>query len=256
MTENEYNKELQKQVDRAKKDSAKSREKRLNKAEKKPDKLIVNSTQYKRNPDVITEVLERADGVCEKCKKPAPFIRAYDLTPYLEVHHKKPLAEGGEDTVENAIALCPNCHREDHHAVKVTTITVGIIVEEDKVLIVQRKGNNSLPGKWCFPGGKARKGETLERGLRRELYEKFGISIRIDSYFGESIYRTNSGIIRLMSYLVKRTPEDFKINVHKGIDFVKIKDLHKYDFLSAENSIVEKLKEYRHSSLKNQEESL
>jgi 5-methylcytosine-specific restriction protein A len=33
----------------------------------------------------------------------------------LEVHHKKQLSEGGEDTVENAIALCPNCHREAHY---------------------------------------------------------------------------------------------------------------------------------------------
>jgi len=33
----------------------------------------------------------------------------------LEVHHKVPLAEGGDDTVENAIALCPNCHRHAHY---------------------------------------------------------------------------------------------------------------------------------------------
>ncbi|MFM0350878.1 HNH endonuclease [Paraburkholderia sp. RL17-347-BIC-D] len=26
-----------------------------------------------------------------------------------------PLAQGGPDTVANAIALCPNCHRERHY---------------------------------------------------------------------------------------------------------------------------------------------
>lgn len=31
-----------------------------------------------------------------------------------EVHHKVPLSAGGDDTVENAIALCPNCHRKAH----------------------------------------------------------------------------------------------------------------------------------------------
>jgi len=30
------------------------------------------------------------------------------------VHHKKTLALGGEDTVDNSLALCPNCHREMH----------------------------------------------------------------------------------------------------------------------------------------------
>ncbi|SFB88291.1 HNH endonuclease [Marinospirillum celere] len=56
---------------------------------------------------------ERENG--QACGTPAPFNRKSDGTPYLEVHHKTPLALGGEDTVENAIALCPNCHRKAHY---------------------------------------------------------------------------------------------------------------------------------------------
>ena len=48
------------------------------------------------------------------CRKPAPFQKRRTDEPYLEVHHKKPLAQGGEDTVKNAEALCPNCHRKAH----------------------------------------------------------------------------------------------------------------------------------------------
>lgn len=70
---------------------------------------------FNRNPDVVAEVLTRANGKCEGCSKPAPFKRKKDNSPYLEVHHKIPLAKDGEDKVENAIALCPNCHREKHH---------------------------------------------------------------------------------------------------------------------------------------------
>lgn len=87
---------------------------RLAKAEKKPKKIQVISTAYIRNPDVVTEVLFRANGVCECCKEEAPFIKRSDSTPYLEVHHKITLANGGDDSVENAIALCPNCHRKFH----------------------------------------------------------------------------------------------------------------------------------------------
>lgn len=72
------------------------------------------SKMYRRNPYVVVEVLERANGFCERCKSHAPFTRATDKTPYLEVHHKIHLAHDGDDTVENAIALCPNCHRELH----------------------------------------------------------------------------------------------------------------------------------------------
>lgn len=31
-----------------------------------------------------------------------------------DVHHRKPLARGGRNTIENAIVLCPNCHRIAH----------------------------------------------------------------------------------------------------------------------------------------------
>lgn len=80
-----------------------------------PTKRTVLTTVHERDPDVVAEVLDRAGGRCEKCRSPAPFARASDGSPYLEVHHKKRLADGGLDTVDNAVALCPNCHREEHY---------------------------------------------------------------------------------------------------------------------------------------------
>ncbi|WP_240698763.1 MULTISPECIES: HNH endonuclease [Vibrio] len=62
----------------------------------------------------MAEVLLRAKGTCERCKSPAPFTRKSHQTPYLEVHHIIRLADGGKDTIENTLALCPNCHRELH----------------------------------------------------------------------------------------------------------------------------------------------
>jgi 5-methylcytosine-specific restriction protein A len=70
---------------------------------------------FARNPDVVAEVLERAGGRCEYCGCPAPFTKRSNGMPYLEVHHKIQLAHDGEDTVSNAVALCPNCHRKAHY---------------------------------------------------------------------------------------------------------------------------------------------
>ena len=69
--------------------------------------------KYDRCPKVAAWVLEHARGICERCKKPAPFIGLVGL-PFLETHHICFLAEGGPDIVENVVALCPNCHRECH----------------------------------------------------------------------------------------------------------------------------------------------
>jgi len=80
-----------------------------------PERVEVFTSVFRRNPDVIVEVLKRANGICERCGQEAPFKRASDGSPFLEVHHWDRLADGGEDTPQNAAALCPNCHREEHH---------------------------------------------------------------------------------------------------------------------------------------------
>jgi hypothetical protein len=92
-----------------------ARKKRLETAPTKPEQIKITIITYRRNADVIAEVLERANGLCELCKTPAPFIRTSNGTPYLEVHHQKRLADDGDDSVANAIALCPNCHRKSHY---------------------------------------------------------------------------------------------------------------------------------------------
>lgn len=104
------------EVSQSLQDSHSSRQARLATAPKIPDRITTTSTSFRRNPDVVAEVLLRANGKCESCLQPAPFARASDGTPYLEVHHRTMLAAGGEDTVANAIALCPNCHRAAHYA--------------------------------------------------------------------------------------------------------------------------------------------
>lgn len=106
-----------KDVTRALADTSAARRKRLSRSNKKPIKIKAVTEIYVRSADVVAEVLLRANGACERCKESAPFLRKKDHTPYLEVHHKQRLADDGEDTVENAIALCPNCHRELHFGV-------------------------------------------------------------------------------------------------------------------------------------------
>lgn len=80
----------------------------------RPTKPVVGERRQ-RNPFVREYVLRQAKGRCQHCGKTAPFNHKVTKMPFLEVHHLIPLAEGGDDTVENARALCPNCHREAHH---------------------------------------------------------------------------------------------------------------------------------------------
>jgi 5-methylcytosine-specific restriction endonuclease McrA len=59
---------------------------------------------------VHSYAIQRSQGICESCDAPAPF-ETKNGTPYLEVHHLKPISQGGSDHPENVAAVCPNCHR-------------------------------------------------------------------------------------------------------------------------------------------------
>lgn len=83
---------------------------------KQPLSTTSTSTAFARDPKVKAWVLERAGGSCEACGTPAPFV-GVDGFPFLEVHHLRHLADKGSDTVTNAVALCPNCHRRLHYSV-------------------------------------------------------------------------------------------------------------------------------------------
>lgn len=73
----------------------------------------INTTTYVRDQNVSEYAKVCADGTCQLCGNPAPFKDRND-TPYLEAHHIIWLAAGGADSIDNTIALCPNCHRKMH----------------------------------------------------------------------------------------------------------------------------------------------
>ena len=88
-------------------------ETRAKTANNMPGARKVISKQYQRDPWVAEYAKRLANGVCQLCEVPAPFKNAKGK-PYLETHHIVWLANGGEDTPENTVALCPNCHRKMH----------------------------------------------------------------------------------------------------------------------------------------------
>lgn len=70
--------------------------------------------QYNRSSEVREYVKARADGHCEGCGELAPFTSKTG-EPYLHAHHIHELSDGGSDTPDTVIALCPNCHYRVHH---------------------------------------------------------------------------------------------------------------------------------------------
>lgn len=95
---------------------------RLNKI--RSEKLI-GTKYHTKNRFVKTQIFERdiiiaeyvkkiAHGYCQLCNQLAPFIDDSGK-PFLHSHHIEYLSKGGVDTIENSIAVCPNCHAKIHN---------------------------------------------------------------------------------------------------------------------------------------------
>lgn len=62
--------------------------------------------RYGRSWKRIRDRYITAHPLCEQCQKDRR------ITPAEEVHHIKPLSQGGTNDVDNLMALCTSCHSE------------------------------------------------------------------------------------------------------------------------------------------------
>lgn len=85
----------------------------VGRGELQPEQQRITTTNYRRDPYIARYAKERAHGICQLCQANAPF-QSRRNEPYLETHHIIWLAQGGSDSVDNVVALCPNCHRKMH----------------------------------------------------------------------------------------------------------------------------------------------
>ena len=70
---------------------------------------------YERNHKLVGLTKRRAGYRCEVEGCTTELFTKPDGKPYVEVHHLIMMAEGGPDTLENMVCLCPNHHRELHY---------------------------------------------------------------------------------------------------------------------------------------------
>jgi 5-methylcytosine-specific restriction protein A len=82
-------------------------------AVKEGGKREVVTNVYERDQIVSEYAKRKANGICQLCNQPAPFLNP-DGEPHLETHHIEWLSKDGKDIIENTVALCPNCHRKMH----------------------------------------------------------------------------------------------------------------------------------------------
>jgi mutator protein MutT len=121
---------------------------------------------------------------------------------------------------------------------------IAIIVRGDKVLVCQRKDDDTFGGYWEFPGGKQEAGETLEECLARELLEELAISARPIGRLTTIEHDYPNALLRLHPFVCAHEegePQHLECQASRWIDPAALRD---YRFPPANESLIEEVVAY------------
>jgi len=119
-------------------------------------------------------------------------------------------------------------------------VAAALIVRDGRLLICQRTQHQSMPLKWEFPGGKIEHGEQPRDALRRELDEELGIAAKIGDEVTRLRHTYRSGAsVELRFFLVEEFDGAVENRIFRDVQWVKRLDLPSYDFLEADQELVQ-----------------
>jgi 8-oxo-dGTP diphosphatase len=125
-----------------------------------------------------------------------------------------------------------------------TTVVAAVIERSDRRLLIgQRRRNDSSPLKWEFPGGKVREGESPQVALARELQEELGVTLAKSVEIGRVRHRyaetPDELEIRFFAAVIAET--ELMPRTFEQVAWVLPKELGDYDFLTANRELIAQL---------------
>lgn len=88
--------------------------------------------------------------------------------------------------------------------------------------------------KWEFPGGKIEEGETNEQTLVRELHEELDIDVKINRFIYQVEHDYPDFHLSMAVFDCDLVSKQIKMNVHKGIKWLKPENLMELDWAAAD----------------------
>ena len=121
-------------------------------------------------------------------------------------------------------------------------VVAGLIVQESRLLVCQRKENATFPLKWEFPGGKVESDEGHEDALRRELMEELGIRAdKLREIFRHTHRYSDEFTVNLRFYRVHSFTGVLINRAFRDVAWVEFDNLSKFDFLDGDLPLVDLL---------------
>jgi 8-oxo-dGTP diphosphatase len=120
-------------------------------------------------------------------------------------------------------------------------VVAAIIERNDRRLLIgQRRREDTSPLKWEFPGGKVRDGEGLEKALARELREELSATLTKSRKIAEVRYQYADFPEELEIHFFAAAIAETEIEprTFEKVEWVLPKELASYDFLAANRRLI------------------
>jgi 8-oxo-dGTP diphosphatase len=123
-----------------------------------------------------------------------------------------------------------------------TLVVAGLIVGDDgRILITQRRADQSLGGQWEFPGGKVEPGEAPVAALVRELGEEIGVTVAVGRIWEVLFHAYPEFDLVMLVYVCRINGSPRAVEV-ADLAWVAAADLPAWDILPADRPLVERLR--------------
>jgi 8-oxo-dGTP diphosphatase len=120
-------------------------------------------------------------------------------------------------------------------------VVAAVIEREDRRLLIgQRRKNDSSPLKWEFPGGKVQDGESPEAALARELREELGVTLTKSAEIGRvrHQYKNIPDELEIRFYAAAFAEPEITPRCFEQIAWALPRELGDYDFLAANGPLI------------------
>jgi 8-oxo-dGTP diphosphatase len=124
------------------------------------------------------------------------------------------------------------------------TVVAAVIERSDRRLLVgQRRRDDTSPLKWEFPGGKVREGEAPEAALARELQEELGAILTKSVELGRvrHHYAGTPEELEIRFFAAAVAESELVPRAFEQIAWALPKELGNYDFLTANRELIAQL---------------